>query len=428
MGAYMARINFTAQRIENHQCKAGQDQTFIWDAGSPCLGLGATRNGKKSYVFQARLHGKTLRIVMGSPPAWSIPKARARANELQVLVDQGIDPREIAAEVKAKSAAATLREQSLKVLAREAWNFYLKEPHPKWGATHRQDHLNASQVGGEIPKIGKALTKPGPLTSLLALPLNEITADAVAKWLKKEKLTRATSASNSLRKFNAFINWCLTQPAYKTATHADCCTAKIVQDLVPPKKTKEGDSAERGQLKSWFAAVQSIANPAFRVYLQGLMFTGARKIEFQLLKWSDVDFVNPKMTIRDKKTGKRTIPLTPYLSMLIQSLPRINDYVFASPAAKGGYIVGVWKAHSVALKRAGMPHVSVHGLRRTFTSMSEQAEIPAGVSAQVRGHKPSDTIEKNYMRRSIDYLREKQVEFEAWILKEAGIVYEPDSN
>ena len=104
MGAYMARINFTAQRISDYQC-AGKGQSLLWDTVSPCLALRATANGSKSYVFQSRLHSKTLRITLGSPSAWKISNARVEANRLKVLVDKGIDPREVAAETKAKSTA-----------------------------------------------------------------------------------------------------------------------------------------------------------------------------------------------------------------------------------------------------------------------------------------------------------------------------------
>ena len=157
-----------------------------------------------------------IRITLGSPPAWGVPDARELANRYKVLVDQGIDPRQAVAEAKAKNAATALEKSSRKLLARKAWDVYMRAPHPKWGATHRQDCITAALVGGTAPKRGKAPTRPGVLASLLALPLHAITADAVADWLQLESLTRATSAKNGLRKFRAFINWCLLQPAYKT--------------------------------------------------------------------------------------------------------------------------------------------------------------------------------------------------------------------
>jgi integrase len=417
----MARINFTSQRISAYQCEDGKGQSFLWDTVSPCLALRATANGSKAYTFQTNLHSKTLRITIGKPPEWTISLARAKANEWKVLVDQGIDPREVAAATKAKSTATALEKNSRKLLAREAWDAYMKAPHPKWGATHRQDHITASQEGGTVPKIGKRLTRPAPLASLLALPLHEITAGAVADWFKKESATRATFAKNCLRKFRAFINWCLTQPAYKTSAHADCCTATVVTDNVPRNRTKANDCLQREQLALWFKHVGKISNPVFSAYLQGLLLTGARRTELRLLKWSDINFEWPQMTIRDKVKGVRTIPLTPYFSSLIQSLPRENAFVFSSPSSKAGCIISANKPHDIAVAKAGLPRLSLHGLRRSFTTLSGWLDIPEGVAAQIQGHAPSGVREESYQRRPLDMLRMHHIRFESWILEQAGI-------
>ena len=419
MGAYMARINFTSQRISAYQCEGGKDQSFLWDTLSPCLALRATANGSRAYIFQSRLHSKNLRITIGSPPEWTIPLARAKANEWKVLVDQGTDPRQIAAQAKAKSTAAALEKSSRKHTAREAWNAYMAAPHPKWGATHRQDHITASQEGGTVPKIGKGLTRPAPLASLLALSLHEITAWAVADWFKKESATRATFAKNCLRKFRAFINWCLTQPAYKAAAHADCCTATAVRDITPANKTKANDCLQKEQLPLWFAHIRRISNPVFSTFFQALLLTGARRGEMQILKWADVDFQWNKMTIRDKVEGERTIPLTPHLATLLQALPRINDYVFSSASSKEGFIIGMTKPHLTAVKNAGLPHISIHGLRRSFATLSEWLSIPAGVVAQIQGHKPSAIAEKHYIQRPIDLLRLHHTSIESFIIGQA---------
>ena len=163
------------------------------------------------------------------------------------------------------------------------------------------------------------------------------------------------------------------------------------------------------------------------VYLQGLLLTGARRTEWQLLKWKDVDFEGRKMTIRDKVEGQRAIPLTPYLIMLLRSLPSKPPYVFSSPTSKNGFIVGVSKPHAQAVANAKLPHVSLHGLRRSFSTLSEWLEIPVGVVAQIQGHKPSAIAEKHYKRRPIDLLRMHHEKLEAWMLRQANIEWKPDN-
>ena len=418
----MARVTLTAGRVADYQCTSQNGQSFLWDSKSPCLALRVTSNGSKAYVCQAKLHGKDIRITLGSPVSWSINDAREAANRFKVSVDQGIDPRLVAAQVKSASEDAAMEKLAKKVVARFAWDAYLKAPHPKWGETHRNDHYIAAQIGGGVHKRGSALTKAGPLCSLLAKPLNKISSDTVAQWLKIESAARPTASANALRKFRTFINWCAEHPSFGKVVHRDCATAKAVKDLTPRAKTREEDSLQKQQLHAWFMAIQNITNPVISTYLQGLLLVGARRTEWQLLKWEDIDFPNKKMTIRDKVSGYRSIPLTPYLCSLLSKLPTVNAYVFSSPTSKKGHVVGVTKPHAKALASARTAHVSLHGLRRSFSTLSEWIDIPVGVVAQIQGHKPSAIAEKHYKRRPIDLLRMHHEKFETWMLKEGKVV------
>jgi len=254
--------------------------------------------------------------------------------------------------------------------------------------------------------------------------MQEITAQAVADWLKEESKSRASATSNSFRKFRTFIGWCTSHPQYSHAVHANCCTVSTVKDIVPTSKTKEGDCLQREQLSLWFSHVRQISNPVFAAYYQALLLTGARREEMAQLQWKDVDFQWKKMTIRDKVDGERTIPLTPYLASILETLPRINEWVFSSATAKEGYVIGHRKPHVQALEAAGLPHISLHGLRRSFTTLSEWVEVPTGVVAQIQGHKPSALAEKHYTRRSVDLLRMYHEKIEAWMLEQARIQFE----
>ena len=79
----MAKIKFTAPKVAGFKCPAGKPQAFLWDSTAPGLGLRATPAGKPAYVFQSEYQGKSLRITIGSPDAWSIPQAQEKARELQ---------------------------------------------------------------------------------------------------------------------------------------------------------------------------------------------------------------------------------------------------------------------------------------------------------------------------------------------------------
>lgn len=63
---------------------------------------------------------------------------------------------------------------------------------------------------------------------------------------------------------------------------------------------------------------------------------------------------------------------------------------------------------------------NVLALRRSFKSLTEWLEIPAGVVAQLMGHKPSATAEKHYTVRPLDLLRVHHEKIETWILEQAA--------
>ena len=128
-----------------------------------------------------------------------------------------------------------------------------------------------------------------------------------------------------------------------------------------------------------------------------------------------------KGAIKDKVEGTRTIPLTPYVELLLNNLKRVNKFVFASPTAKSGRLTEPRKAHQVVIEGAGIPNLSIHGLRRSFGTLAEWVECPTGISAQIMGHKPSALAEKHYRRRPIDLLRQWHSKIEKFILDEAGI-------
>lgn len=121
------------------------------------------------------------------------------------------------------------------------------------------------------------------------------------------------------------------------------------------------------------------------------------------------------------------IPLPPYVSYLLTSLPRRSEWVFSSPTTDPSKpakpISKPHQMHEKACTVAGITGLTLHGLRRSFASLTEWLDCPAGVVAQIMGHKPSATAEKHYKVRPLDVLRVHHERVEAWILKEAGVEF-----
>ena len=419
----LRKIPFTSLRLNSLKCPAGAVQIIYWDAKTPNLGLRVTKSQNKAYIFEAWFNGKSLRTTIGQARTWTIAAAQAEARRLKVLVDQGIDPREEKAELKASAELKRIRG----TLAIVAWQEYIEDRTAKWGVRHKADHLEMVREGGELitrgRRVGMSATRePGMLRELLTAPLEEITRDRVIAWLKRESEKRPTRTRLALALLRAFITWAGDHSLYRELVHADAC-ARLSREL--PSPTAKDDCLQKEQLKLWFEGVKRIANPVVSSYLQALLLTGARRDELASLQWEDLDTVWHTATIKEKanKTAVKTrqIPLTPYVESLLINLPRKNKWVFSSPTAKSGRIQEPRIAHKKAIEAMGLTTLTIHGLRRSFGTLAEWVECPAGISAQIMGHKPSATAEKHYRVRPIDLLRKWHIEIEKFILAEAGV-------
>jgi integrase len=419
--------NFTAERVAGFKCKLGKQQSIYWDGKTPGLGLRVTATGAKSFIFETTLHGRTLRMTIGDARAWKIADAQTEAARLKVMTDQGIDPRQVEADKtaakKAEAAAQAMQEARKSVTLITAWNEYLRSRKPYWGVRHYQDHVEVMQAGGERRTRSQKLTEPGPLSSLALVRLVDLTPERVNEWARVEGKKRPGRARLASRLLTVFLTWCAQYPAYREIVRNNPAQNKSLREILGKPK-KKNDALQREQLSAWFSAVKQIQNPVISAYLQALLLTGSRPNEMIGVRWADVDFQWGSMTIRDKMQGFRVIPLPPYLGHLLAALPRRNEFVFSSPSAASGHLTDPHDANYRVCATAGVD-VTLHGLRRSFASLCEWIEMPAGIAAQIQGHAPQGVREKHYIRRPLDLLRMWHVKIEAWILEEADIQFVP---
>jgi integrase len=462
--------DLTAGLLDRLTCPEGKAQAFLRDAVSPGLRVRVTAAGAKSFVFEAKLNRQTIRRTIGDVRAWTIDAARKESNRLRVMLDGGTDPRELERQQQAQrqadqaaEVAQVEAERRDAVTVGEVWAAYLEDRRPFWGERHYADHVKMAKAGGEVSKRGvkrlpdgsKPMTMPGPVFELLALPLRDLTPARIEAWAAKHAKARPTFARLCWRCLKVFLNWCAEQPEYAHLLTTDNPAKTKRAREVLGKPTVKSDALQREQLAAWFAAVRQVQSPTVAAYLQTVLLTGARPGEVLTLRWEDVNTQWKGLTIRDKVEGERVIPLTPYVAHLLAGLPRRNEWVFASTralkmdphnvkrrqrdaqdagrdapegavveASASGHLTDPSASHRCACATAGLEGLTLHGLRRSFASLTEWLEIPSGVVAQIQGHKPSATAEKHYKRRPLDLLRVHHERIEAWVLEQAGIKFE----
>ncbi|WP_255590834.1 MULTISPECIES: integrase family protein [unclassified Acidovorax] len=428
-----SRVRLTAGRVADFSCPPGKSQAFLWDTDAPTLAVRVTPTGRKTYVFESRLNRGTIRINIGDVKTWPLDApvgekdaktARREATRLAQMVDSGLDPREVARQEQAHRAAAKAVNESKALTVGDVWPLYLANGRPKrrdaWKPRYRADLEAMASPGGDKKKRGQGTTRQGPLHPLLALPLASIDEDVLKDWFDKEAKASRHQAARALMMFRGFLRWCSGRQEYRSFTDRDAGrSAAILENL--PANTRRTDVLESAQMRGWWTEAEQLPNRTAAVYLQALLLTGARREELAALTWANVDFQWRKLTLADKVETSRTIPLTPYLAQLLATLPRVNQFVFAS-TGKTGRIVDVRSSHERVLRAVGIEHLTFHGLRRA-NKQRGRSVAPHGAVDQMQGHKPSGTAD-GYAILPIDDLRPFAEVIEAHILGLAGVVFD----
>ena len=453
-------IDLTAGAIERLTCPVDKQQVFLRDSNTKGLRVRVTAAGAKSFVFEAKLNRQTIRRTLGDVSNWSIEQARIEARRLAVMLDTGIDPRELERQQQADRETATVAalesDRQAKLTFGEAWVAYVEARKPYWGEWQYQDQLTLGDAGGLKPKRGKpnTLTIARPIYPLMGMPLADVTTEVIEDWATGEAKTRKSVARRAHSCLKTFFSWCLEQREYRDFFVSNPAKTKKSKEVLG-RPTVRKDVLQREQLPLWFSQVRQIQNPVISAYLQCLLLTGARREEMAALKWGDVNFQWNGLDLKDKIEDRRAVPLTPYVRSLIEGLPRRNEWVFSSvlmleqndktalrraryherrgqaapvgaiaTRSASGRLMDPSSAHRKACAAAGL-ELTLHGLRRSFASLCEWLDIPGGISAQIQGHAPQGVREQNYIRRPLDLLRVHHEKIEAWILEQAGIVFVP---
>jgi integrase len=398
---------------------------LVKDADKKGLRLRVTKAGGKHWQFETRLRsGQLFTRALGEWPTISVDDAKTEAHRLRGLTEKGIDPRDSERQQEAARTAEKIDAVARSLTVGEVWPRYLQEGRPKrrdaWKPGYRASLEAMAAPGGVKKKRGQGCTRAGPLHPLLALRLADVTEDALQIWFESEAKAGKHQAARALMMFRGFLRWCSARPEFRSLIDRDAGKAPAILENLP-RNTKRTDVLGVAQLPGWWQGVEQLQNRTASAYLKALVLTGARKEEMAALTWANLDFRWRKLTIADKWEPTRTIPLTPYLAQLLASLPRVNDFVFAS-TSKAGRIIDARSSHKRALQSAGIAHLTFHGLRRTFTQRGRSV-APAGAVAQIEGHQPSATAE-GYAVLPLDDLRPYAALIETRILEQAGIKFD----
>lgn len=177
-------------------------------------------------------------------------------------------------------------------------------------------------------------------------------------------------------------------------------------NLANPLKFKLPEPAENVKyLKDWATAQKIIDRAAdhLKPIIYTALYTGLRRGNILTLKWSQIDFANNTINIKvkDKNTagGKNhTVPMISKLRDILQTQPRINEFVFNYKGKPMSDIKHAW--HSIFfdtngnLKDTELPYTNFHTLRHTAMTWIVKSTGDIRVAQKIAGHADIKTTVK----------------------------------
>jgi integrase len=415
----MKRERLTPDRIRGFRRPGGKQQIFLWDTESPRLAVRVTAGGAKSFVFEAKLNGQTIRRTIGDCDHWTVEEARKEANALKVKLDKGIDPREEDREREAartaekaeaeatERAAAERSKYTLRTLC-EAYVRHLEKSGKKKSASSAASAFKCHVFGH---KAANAAAK-------------EITAKQIAALVRKVQEDGKVRAAGILRSYLlAAYN------AAKKAPFSPILPAELIDfniennpvEPVPAIAVAEGDrTLSAAELKAYMARLGD-ALPDKALWL-ALLAGGQRIAQLLRVKTTDYDPDTQTLRLYDPK-GKRTkprehlLPLAPGAAALVQGLvaraeTENTPWLFAT---RGDTLMASEtpgkRITDIAAAMRGEPF-GVRDIRRTCETMLAGMGISKDTRAQLLSHGISGVQARHYDRH--DYAEEKRAALVAW--------------
>ncbi|MCY4030058.1 MAG: integrase arm-type DNA-binding domain-containing protein, partial [Acidobacteria bacterium] len=161
------------------ESRAGDRETFLFDRSLPGFGLRIHPSGRKVWIVQARIEGRSRRIAIARYGEMQLAEARRRARDMLARIRAGGNPADDIQREKETPSFRAFTEE------------YLRRSDPHWKPSGRETvrvYLNARI----LPAFGR-------------MPLDRIDAQDVAAWFDAASRERPGAANRALEILRAMM-------------------------------------------------------------------------------------------------------------------------------------------------------------------------------------------------------------------------------
>jgi integrase len=340
-------------------------QALHWDAGQKHFGLAISPKGKRTWILERRVAGKTVRRTLGDYGRLSYKDALSEFKIVDGELEQGVDA--VAQKKAAKASAGAAKASEKPTLAAALSEYVESRQRTKDGKALKErtkaDYL--AMVAAPRLLANGNHTAGGELFPLASVRIDEITGDQVRDVFKVAATRGTRRGTYSMQVLRAVMNWYGVEIPDNPLGKAVAGKDRIVLAATAGKP----NPIPLHLVHAWWQASYTVRSQRAAAMLRLMLLTGCRGIEVKALKVGDVDLVGNRLRLTDTKNrSDHVVYLSTQAAEILAPLvkgKKSSDMVFA--------VEDAGKTMGSICKKAGMASDAhtPHHLRHTFASIAE---------------------------------------------------------
>lgn len=386
-GAYW----LSAKRVENAAPGRHADGRGLYLMVQPNAGK---RTGK-TWVLRYQLNGRRRDMGLGPFPTLSLDEARKRAEQLRLLILDGVDP----LEERERNPEVARKKRKFK----DAATALIESKASGWKSDkHREQWVRTLEVYA-FPLLGD-------------MDVRQIQVDDVLNVLRPIWTEKPETASRVRQRVEAVLDYAAAME-WRRGDNPARWKGRL--DHLLPRISKV-------KAVRHFPALPWQQMGMFMVELRQLEGLGPRALEFTILtacrsgevlgaRWDEVDMTAKTWTIPpERMKGGRVhrVPLSEAAVAVLEALPRVDGNPHVFPGQRKGKSLSSM-ALAMVLRRMERADITVHGFRSAFRDWcGESTNFPRELAEAALAHVLSDKTESAYQRG--DYLKKRRRMMESW--------------
>ena len=375
------RFDFTKTAIEAFPLPAA-GRVDVYDARTPGLSLRISSSGHRTFNVHARPRGgRVERVKIGVYPAMSVEQARIEARAIGGAHARGVSHAEIERQKRSQKTFAEL--------ATAYFDDRTAEGRRRVADLRQVYERYLGKVPEERRRHGRARSKPAGAVDWSTWRSVKIAPDDVSRLRADLAQSCGRTTSNRVQQLlRAMLNFG-AKHGYVDRDHAHRLIARI-ELFAQPARTRRLSADE---VRRFFAELAADKNESFRDFLALLLLTGARRTNVLAMRWDELDLDARTWEIPAGKAKAGEAILIPLSSGALEVLRRRltvrgEGVAWVFPAdSRSGHAEAPKKPWTAFRKRAGIPDVRLHDVRRTLGSWMIDTGAPLAVLGRQLGHR-----------------------------------------